>query len=326
MKNVLKTRVRPGFTRIELALVCCVSVVCLSLMLPRLQAAREDSARMQCHDNLRKLGQGFVAFEKANGGFPPRRMGINDGKPYSGWGAFLLPHIDEAALAKKYSFNLDCYDPGNKQVVETHVKTFLCPAAPTNRIVSIQAQATGKSENPDKDTVYTVNGGANDFISSNLLLMPRTGYGLSLSNMGGTQRQAMTDGENLPVSKITDGLSCTLLVVEQAGRPEKWRSGKKEEGGSQFGMGANARGMWAGWGSIGFGTYGRDGESAAKGDATDCSVNCNNWFGIYGFHPEGANILLCDGSVRFVSTDLDPLTFAYLTTRDDGRLISPTDF
>ncbi len=241
-------------------------------------------------------------------------------------GVFLLPHIDEAELAKKYNFNLDCYDPGNKAAVETTVQTFLCPSSPANRTVSIQAQATGKSVNPDKDTVYTVNGGANDFIASNLLLMPRTGYGMSLTNMGGTQRQAMTDGENLPVSKITDGLSCTLLIVEQAGRPEKWRSGKKEDGGSQFGMGANARGMWAGWGSIGFGTSGPDGESAAKGDATDCSVNCNNWFGIYGFHKSGASILLCDGSVRFVSTDLDPLTYAYLTTRDDGRLISPTDY
>ncbi len=59
--------------------------------------------------------------------------------------------------------------------------------------------------------------------------------------MGGTQRRAMTDGEYLPLTKITDGLSCTILIVEQAGRPEKWRSGKKEEGGSQFGMGSNAR-------------------------------------------------------------------------------------
>ena len=62
------------------------------------------------------------------------------------------------------------------------------------------------------------------------------------------------------------------------------------------------------------------------GDATDCTVNCNNWFGVYGFHSGGANVLMCDGSVRFVTPKLDPLTFAYLTLRDDGHAIDPTDY
>lgn len=35
---------------------------------------------------------------------------------------------------------------------------------------------------------------------------------------------------------------------------------------------------------------------------------------------------MCDGSVKFVGPKLDPLTFAYLTIRDDGHLISPTDY
>lgn len=326
MRTGHTSRPRAGFTRIELAVTVGVLLVAVALVLPRVQAARADAARTQCHDNLRKLGQGFAEFEKTHGGFPPRRTGFGDGKPYGGWGPHLLPYIGEGELAKKYDFKLDCFDPGNKAVVETNVKTFLCPASPANRTVTIQSQATGKSDNPDKDTVFTVKGGANDYITCNTLLLPRAGYGANLDGLGGTQRQAMTDDVNLPLVKITDGLSCTILLIEQAGRPEVWRSGKKQDGGGQFGMSANARGMWAGWGSIGFGPAGPDGIAAAKGDATDCSVNCNNWFGIYGFHTGGANILLCDGSVRFVSTKLDPLTFAYLTVRDDGHLVSPTDF
>lgn len=314
---------------IELTVAAGMFAVASGLVLPRVQAARADAARTQCTENLRKLARGFQEYEKTNGGLPPRRTGFNDGAPYSGWGAYLLPHLGEAEVAKKYNFKLDCFDPGNKAAVETPISAFLCPAAPGKRTVTIQAQATGKSENPDKDTVYTVNGAANDYITSNGTLIPRGGYGLNATTtdgMGGNNRQAMSDNENLPLAKITDGLSCTLLLIEQAGRPDVWRSGKKQEGGGQFGMSANARGMWAGWGSIGFGPAGPDGIAAAKGDATDCSVNCNNWFGIYGFHTGGANVLLCDGSVRFVSTKLDPLTFAYLTIRDDGHLIASTDY
>lgn len=301
----------------------------VGVLLPRAQASREDAARQKCQDNLRAIGQGFHEFEKTQGGFPARRIGYNDGNPHRGWGAEILPHIGETELAKKYDYKLDSFDPGNKAVVETPVKVFRCPATPINESVLIRSQASSKSTNPDKDTVFAVNGGANDYIASNAVLFPRGGYGLNYreaDQMGGNQRQATTDNVNLPLSKITDGLSCTLLLIEQAGRPGTWRNGKRQKGDGQFGNSANERGMWAGWGSIGFGPAGADGVSPAKGDSTDCSVNCNNWFGIYGFHPAGANVLMSDGSVRFIGKSLDPLTYAYLTIRDDGHLISPSDY
>lgn len=323
-------RTRGGFTRIELAAAVSLAVLAAGLILPRVQAARADAARAQCQENLRKLGQGFQGFEKAHGGLPPRRAGFNNGSPYAGWGAFLLPFLGEAELARKYDPKLDCFDPGNKGAAETPVKAFLCPASPPNRTVVIQSQASAKSENPDKDTVFTVKGGVNDYISSNGVLFPRGGYGLNFleaNQMIGNQRQPMADNVYLPTSKVTDGLSCTLLLIEQAGRPNVWRNGKKQDANDQFGMSANARGAWAGWGSIAFGPAAADtGESPGKGDATDCTVNCNNWFGIYGFHAGGANVLFCDGSVKFVGKRLDPLTFAYLTLRDDGHAIAPTDY
>ena len=160
--------------------------------------------------------------------------------------------------------------------------------------------------------------------------MPGGGYGLNAADLGpmiGNQRQPMGDDEYVPLSKISDGLSCTLLLIEQAGRPEIWRFGKKKDAADQFGMSANARGSWAGWGSIAFGpASAATGETPGKGDASDCTVNCNNSFGIYGFHAGGANVLLCDGSVRFVGTKLDPLTFLHLTIRDDGHVVAPNDF
>lgn len=329
MRVTTPDRQRIGSTRIELVVAASLAFVVLGFVLPRVQAARADAARTQCTNNLRTIGLGFHEYEKVKGGFAPRRSGFNDGAPYAGWGAHILPYIGEPELAKKYNYKLDCFDPGNKAVVETNVSTYVCPASPPKRTTPMQAQASAKSDNPDKDALNTVQGGVTDYIASNGVQITRTGYGLNATDadaMGGNQRQATTDNEPLPLAKITDGLSCTILVIEQAGRPDVWRAGKKVTAeGAQFGMAANARGMWAGWGSIGFGPAGADG-GPARGDATDCSVNCSNVFGIYGFHEAGANILLCDGSVRFVGKRFDPLTFAYLTLRDDGHLIAPTDY
>lgn len=322
--------VRKALSPIELSVTMGIALTVLGLILPAVQAIQKDAARASCIDNMRKLGQGFAEFEKTNGGFPARRTGFNNGAPYGGWGPLILGSIGEEELAKKYDPKLDCFDIGNKEVVETQIKTFLCPAAPVKRKITIQGQASSKSSNPDKDKIYTVEAAPNDYISSNGVLIVRAGYGLNAhatDQMNGNARQPLGDDEYLPLSKITDGLSCTILLIEQAGRPGTWRLDKKKNEEGQFGMSANARGAWAGWGSIAFGASNSEtGETPGKGNATDCTVNCNNWFGIYSFHKGGGHILLCDGSVRFVSTKLDPLTFAYLTLRDDGHAIDTNDY
>jgi|GEM_PF-2454026 len=330
MQRGKERRPRAGFTRIDVVAVAVLTLVATGAALPRLLAARQDAATARCQDNLRILGLSCLRFEASHGGFPARRAGFNNGAPYGGWGTEILPFINEPDLANRYNPKRDFFDPGNRAASETQVATFHCPAAPAGRTVAIQSQASAKSENPDKDSVFSIKGGTCDFITSNGVLMPGNGYGLNATDLGpmiGNQRQPMGDNEHVPLSKISDGLSCTLLLIEQAGRPEVWRSGQKKDGAGQFGMSPNARGLWAGWGSIAFGAASATtGETPGRGDASDCSVNCNNWFGIYGFHAHGANVLLCDGSVRFVGTKLDPLTFLHLTVRDDGHLIGPNDF
>lgn len=321
---------RTGFSRVELAVVLALGALAGSLVLPAVQAARADAARVRCTDNLRKIGQAAAEFEKAKGGLPPRRSGFNNGEPYGGWGGALLPYLGEEAVAKKFDAKRDFFDPANRAAVETAVATYLCPASPAARVVRIESQASAKADNPDKDTVFSVKAGACDYIASNGVLMPRGGYAVNFNDadrMNGNARQPMGDNDVTPLAKITDGTSVTLLLIEQAGRPDVWRAGKKKDGEGQFGLSPNARGAWAGWGSIAFGPAdATTGESPGKGDATDCTVNCNNWFGIYGFHEGGANVLMCDGAVRFVGRKLDPLTFAYLTLRDDGHALAPTDF
>ncbi|MBY0459724.1 MAG: DUF1559 domain-containing protein [Gemmataceae bacterium] len=321
---------RTGLSRVEVLVVAGVGLLAVGLILPRVQAARADADRLRCADNLRKLGVAFAEYERANGGLPPRRSGFNNGEPYGGWGSALLLYLGEEKMARQFDPKLDFFDPGNKAAVETPLKPFLCPATPAGRVVVIESQASAKADNADKDTVFSVRAGVSDYIASNGVLLPRGGYATNFNEAGqmnGNQRQPMGDNIITPLSKITDGTACTLLLIEQAGRPEVWRNGKRTGGDGQFGRSPNARGAWAGWGSIAFGPGdAKTGESPGTGDATDCTVNCNNWFGVYGFHTGGANVLMCDGSVRFVTPKLDPLTFAYLTLRDDGHAVDSSDY
>lgn len=317
-------------SRIEVAVVAGGLLALSAVIAPAILAAREGSREQMCQDRLRRIGAAFTQYESVNRGLPPRRTGFNDGNPYGGWGGHLLPYLGLTDQVGQYDLKYDFFDPKNKAIVEAPMPVFLCPASPAERFVQIQSQATTKSLNPDKDTVYTCKAGTVDFISSNGVLITRNGYGLNALGQErgiGNQRQPMADNETQALSEVTDGLSNTLLLIEQAGRPSAWRNKVEKPGEGQFGLSPNARGAWAGWGSIAFGAANAEtGETPGRGDNTDCSVNCNNWFGIYSFHERGANVLFCDGSVRFVGTKLDPLTFAYLTIRDDGHLIQHDDF
>ena len=59
----------------------------------------------------------------------------------------------------------------------------------------------------------------------------------------------------------------------------------------------------------------------------DCPWNTNNCGPndeIFSFHPSGANVLLCDGSVRYVSESISGSVLRFLVTRDEG--IQPGDY
>lgn len=304
------------------ATIAC-SLVAFALLAPCLYAARQGSDLATCQDRLAQQGRAFAEYAGQHRGFPPRRTGFGTGTlPYGGWGTQILPYVDPK-LGDAYRYDYDFYDPVNEEVSSMVVPAFVCPSAPASRVVTIEANATGNSANPNKDTLLVSDCGPIDYITCNVLFMPNEGYGVSWPRgLGGNSHQALTDNEDQPTHRITDGLSNTILVAERAGAPQSWNNGKLTGESQPFARSNNARGAWAGWGSIGLGMFdGSDGVSPAVGDRMDCTVNCHNFFGLYGFHEEGANVLLCDGSVRLATPSLDPLTLARLLTRDDGQFL-----
>lgn len=80
-----------GFTLVELLVVIAIIGILVALLLPAVQAAREAARRTQCHSRLHNIGIAVQNYEGVNNKLPPGAH-FREG---SGWGAFLLPFIEE---------------------------------------------------------------------------------------------------------------------------------------------------------------------------------------------------------------------------------------
>ena len=140
------------------------------------------------------------------------------------------------------------------------------------------------------------------------------------------------------IAAVTDGLSDTIMVAESAGRPQVYRRGQP------YGSPPGDRTDGGGWSrpasdfDVKGSTY--DGVSVPG----PCALNCTNGLDVggrgfpdpvygtngtseaYSFHVGGANTLLGDGSVRFVSSNINIVVWAALATRAGGEVTSSTDY
>ncbi|HEV8058392.1 MAG TPA: DUF1559 domain-containing protein, partial [Gemmataceae bacterium] len=117
--------------------------------------------------------------------------------------------------------------------------------------------------------------------------------------------------------EIPDGLATTLLLTESSGRPQVWRNGQVDPV-----VPPNDKNAWAAWN----GNYVRGHSFDGRTTPGPCAINCTNNNTAYSFHPGGAFGILGDGSVRFLSKDLDVYVFYALVTREGGETIANTDF
>ena len=338
MESIRPAQRRHGFTLVELLVVIAIIGILVALLLPAIQAAREAARRTQCTNNLKQLGLGFHNYESSYKGFPPRRWAdVNQG--YTGWGTFILPFIEEQAIYDRYNFKYDFYDPVNKDVVETKLPVFLCPTVNHENPIVITQAASNTSTNTSKST-YSVNGWI-DYLVPNGITVPTNGFGASFTTFPDStnMHEALQDSaystsptnalyycacrNPRKLKDITDGLSKTLLVNETAGWPQHYLEKNLDTVPAAVGN----RGSWAGWQSFAYWTTSADGTQTASsnstgGDLISCGINCENLHQIYSFHPGGAMILFCDGSVRFVSEQLSGLAFAEIVAIDDDLLIN----
>ena len=306
----MPARSRHAFTLIELLVVIAIIAVLLGLLLPAVQKVREAAARASCQNNLKQLGLACLNYESSQQRFPNSNT---PAPPWHGWPASVLPQLEQESIRNQLALNANWYDNANAATRSAQVKTFLCPSAAGNRLG--QSAVPGVAGSPFA-------GAAWDYTNVSVVavaLLAQLGYpdGPAFSNVW----RGVMSSQGSSIAQITDGLSNTILIAEDANRPEYWVKGKRVlDLAPPFGSGGPGQvtgGLWADH-QKGFGIEGTSPDGFTL--VGECPVNCTNAYEIYAFHSLGANIALADGSVRFLRQSVSIRTLAALATRSGGEI------
>jgi prepilin-type processing-associated H-X9-DG protein len=213
---------------------------------------------------------------------------------------FLLPYLEQEALARIYRWDRRAQGPENQPVATTPLKVFQCPSAEPNRWVTAV-------EDP-RNYSYGGKGACGDY--AGVWHIDTRLADIRLVDRAANYEGVLTLNYLTRLTDITDGTSQTLLVTECAGRPTLWRAGRPIPGTYVSG------GVWVS-GTLIFG-QGSSPDGAKK--PGPCAINCTNDREVYSFHPGGANAVFADGSVHFLKAGMDMRSFARLVTRAGGEV------
>ncbi len=296
-------RARPGFTLIELLVVIAIIAILIGLLLPAVQKIREAANRMSCSNNMKQLALALHNYEGTNGALPASRVTVNGDAKFRSWTPIGLAYVEQDNAGRLWDQTIKWNTGTNLTTSAIKFKVFLCPSSPSGRRAAPNGIAPGDygSVNAIRRRFYTANGVAN---------FPVTG-----SDPGDEANGCLSKVLDIPFAAVSDGLSNTIMIGEDAGRPGLYQQGK--DGG---------RTTADGWGwadpDCGFSVDGVVPGALGANWTTGgtCLINCTNDSEFYAFHSGGMNAAFADGSVRFVRASISAATLAALVTRDAGDI------
>jgi prepilin-type N-terminal cleavage/methylation domain-containing protein/prepilin-type processing-associated H-X9-DG protein len=315
---------RPGMTLIELLVVIAIIGLLVALLLPAVQAAREAARRIACANNLKNIGLALHQYHDGLNSFPPGAVGPlgpafprYEQLPHHGLGTFLLPHLEQQALADQYRWDVSWFDPPNQPVVTVQLKVWQCPSASSNRVMD----GTLPTVTPPAGLLFSGTAACGDYAGQGTL-----DAGLAISGLidppdGPRDERGHYEGF-FPINgarrmaDILDGTSQTIAIAECAGRPQLWQ--RRTQVADQWLTG----GPWASRQLL----WGKGATPDGTAPFGPCAVNCTNNREVYGFHPGGANVVMADGSVRLLHANISIRVFAALVTRAGGEAVNTDDF
>jgi prepilin-type N-terminal cleavage/methylation domain-containing protein len=299
-----------GFTLIELLVVIAIIAILIALLLPAVQQAREAARRTQCKNNLKQIGLAIQNYESTFSRLPSCGEGttFSTNPPSTVWGLHsllsqILPYLDQANTYQQFDFRF-AYNatPQNIAASRQAISTYVCPSD------SWRPSATDQQG-------Y----GCTDYAASFYVdIDPSTG----LRNPALRANGVITH-EWRRYADVTDGLSNTFLVVEDSGRDERVQPGNVYIDPVDGQRRRDWR--WAEPDATGIGiSKVINNNKTPPGGPPSCPWtvnNCGVFEEIFSFHVGGAQVLLGDGSVRFLSENLDLKTLRALVTPQNGEVV-----
>jgi prepilin-type N-terminal cleavage/methylation domain-containing protein/prepilin-type processing-associated H-X9-DG protein len=309
-----------GFTLVELLVVIAIIGILISLLLPAVQAAREAARRMQCSSNLKQVGLAFHNFHDTYRKFPDATTWKDSTTHFidKTWPIDIFPYLEQGNLyaqlddIQQFGANGGIWGSANAALVATHVPIFECPSAPVPHEFTGWWSGVGVKQNFD----------ANKKVATGDYMRARE---LQYDDGTGVQiiETALYWRAESHFSDITDGTSNTILIHETAGAPDPYFAGKKLSPSDDDYADTRDELIWVGpWASY---KHWRVRNHSADGHtrfAGTCLVNCNNGQAQpYSFHPGGCQFVMCDGSVQFISENVNINTAVALFGRSDGLVV-----
>jgi prepilin-type N-terminal cleavage/methylation domain-containing protein/prepilin-type processing-associated H-X9-DG protein len=350
----MHTTRRRGFTLIELLVVIAIIAVLIALLLPAVQAAREAARRAQCTNNLKQIGLGLHNYHATHNVFPMSDTAAWCSYGYvTDWGTWsahslLLGYIEGQPLYNSCNFNWAVeFSQGyniNLSVTNTILNMFICPSDGQSPDPPAGRQWFGNTSNyfasygtttewelPDSTGIFAhlkphgiqdITDGSSNTIAFGEGLIP--GDTLFAPYRGGIATQiyphnggGLFDARSNLTQVMSDLQLCTQLFQahkDPVGSNDKglrWAIGGL--GLTSFNTIVPPSSPQYAWGGC---RLDQAGGGFAWGPYSNATSN----------HPGGCNFLFGDGSVKFVKTSINMLTYMSLGTRNGGEVISSDSY
>jgi len=330
------TRQRTAFTLVELLVVIAIIGILVAMLLPAVQSAREAARRTSCVNNFKQASLALQMYHDARKTLPvgtlctvfPNDPGIpstaKTGLQGMSWSAHVLPYMEEGGIFNLIDNENAVFSGGTWKAGGMLVTTYICPTLPHDDNYWTD-QTSNNSQDGSAGHDYRVTN-----ITGNMgyyPFPPKDPYPARLSypTFNSYQQKAVGNGMFMNYNKVrfkqvSDGLSKTLLVGETTGHRGRDLNG--EEVAIDFNwMTRNIQTVDEGINGPFTIPGGRSPSRLMGVTGQNRHEELVNQFGFSSYHPGGAHFAMCDGSVTFLSQDINQAALEEMASRDGGGII-----